>query len=67
VVIRSSGEIVSLLVDREGDVVEVEENLLQEVPETVGAGMAALAVGAYKLEGALLLVLDADQMVSVAS
>jgi purine-binding chemotaxis protein CheW len=67
VVIRSSGEAVSLLVDHEGDVVDVEEHRVVEVPETVGAGIAALAVGAYKLEGALLLVLDADQMVAVAS
>jgi purine-binding chemotaxis protein CheW len=67
VVIHSGGEDVSLLVDRVGDVVEVEDSRFVEVPVTVGATISALATGAYKLDGDLLLVLDPDQMLAVAS
>jgi purine-binding chemotaxis protein CheW len=67
VVIRSGDEPVGLLVDREGDVVEVAEDRFVEVPETVGAALRALARGAYKLDGTLLLVLDPDQTLAVAS
>jgi purine-binding chemotaxis protein CheW len=66
VVIRSGGESVSLLVDREGDVVDVEENRLEMVPETVGARVSALTIGAYQLEGNLLLVADPAPMLAVA-
>ena len=67
VVIRSGGEAVSLLVDRVADVVEVEDNRFVEVPVTIGATISAVSTGAYKLDGNLLLVLDPDQMLAVAS
>ena len=65
--IRSGGEAVSLLVDRAGDVVDVDDDRFEEVPETVGATISALTIGAYQLDGSLLLVLDPDQMLAVAS
>ena len=67
VVMRCDGEAVSLLVDRAGDVIEVEDRDFEEVPETVGAAIRALTVGAYRLDGALLLVLDPDQTLAVTS
>ena len=67
VVIRSGAEAVSLLVDRVGDVIEVEDDRFVEVPVTVGAAISALTTGAYKLDGNLLLVLDPDDMLAVAS
>ena len=67
VVIRSAGEAVSLLVDRVGDVVEVADERFVDVPVTVGATIGALTTGAYKLDGNLLLVLDPDQTLAVAS
>ena len=67
VVIRSGGEAVSLLVDRVGDVIEVDDDRFVEVPVTVGAAISALTTGAYKLDGILLLVLDPDDMLAVAS
>ena len=67
VVIRCDGEAVSLLVDRAGDVIDVEQTRFEEVPETVGAGIRAMTVGAYRLDGALLLVLDPDRALAVTS
>jgi purine-binding chemotaxis protein CheW len=68
VVIRSGGEAVSLLVDSAGDVVDVDDYRLEEVPETVGSCIRALALGAYQLEGNdLLLVLDPDLTLAVTS
>ena len=67
VVIRSGAEAVSLLVDRVGDVIEVDDDTFVEVPVTVGATISALTTGAYKLDGNLLLVLEPDDMLAVAS
>jgi purine-binding chemotaxis protein CheW len=67
VVIRCGVDAVSLLVDRVGDVIEVEDDRFVEVPVTVGATISARTTGAYKLDGNLLLVLDPDDMLAVAS
>jgi purine-binding chemotaxis protein CheW len=67
VVIRSAGEAVSLLVDRAGEVVEVDDDCFVEVPDTVGATIRAFVTGAYQLDGNLLLVLDPDQTLAVTS
>jgi purine-binding chemotaxis protein CheW len=67
VVIRSGVEAVSLLVDRVGDVIEVDDDCFVGVPVTVGATISARTTGAYKLDGNLLLVLDPDDMLAVAS
>jgi purine-binding chemotaxis protein CheW len=67
VVIRSGGQSASLLVDGAGDVVDVDENRLEALPETVGATFGALAIGAYQLEGHLLVVLDPDETLNVTN
>ena len=68
VVIRSGGEAVSLLVDSAGEVVDVDDYRLEQVPETVGSCIRALALGTYQLEGNdLLLVLDPDLTLAVTS
>lgn len=58
VVVRDGENAVSLLVDRIGDVVEVNEDLFEPPPSTVHAGVRGLIVGTYKLPERLLLVLD---------
>lgn len=63
-VIRSHGTVVSLLVDRVGDVLDVDEAAFTPTPETVDRGVARLLSGAYKLPQSLLLVLDADSIVT---
>ena len=58
VIVRTRGGLVSLLVDRIGDVVEVAEEAFEEPPETLQGIARELIRGAYKLDHALLLSLD---------
>jgi len=64
-VIRTEDEVVSLVVDRAGDVVEVDPGDYEEVSELLDESIRTLVTGAYKLDRALLLVLDAERTVSV--
>ncbi len=65
VVIRTEGDLVSLLVDEIGDVVEVDEALFERPPDTLSGVARDLITGAYKLEDRLLLVLDTAKAVSL--
>ena len=67
VVIRNDEGLVSLLVDRIGDVLNVEEDLFEEPPETLQGPARELIRGAYKLDDALLLELDTDRALDVAA
>jgi purine-binding chemotaxis protein CheW len=58
VVVRVDGELVSLLVDAIGDVVEVGAAEFEEPPETVSGVGRELIRGAYKRADGLLLALD---------
>lgn len=61
VVLRIDGGAVSLLVDEIGDVLEVDDDVFEAPPETLTGVARELITGAYKLDDALLLVLDADK------
>lgn len=66
VLLRSPNGLVSLLVDRVADVIEVPSEDFEPLPETlVGQGRRLLR-GAYKLDKRLLLVLDVDRAVNVS-
>lgn len=58
VVVRTSEEVVSLLVDEIGDVLEVAESQYEPPPGTISAVMQDLIKGVYKLDNQLLLILD---------
>jgi purine-binding chemotaxis protein CheW len=59
VVIRDGAdEALSLLVDQIGDVVDTDESDFEPVPPTLSGPARELVLGAYKLPGQLLLVLD---------
>ena len=58
VIVRDGSNAVSLLVDRIGDVIEVDDELFESPPATVRARVRGLIQGAYKLSDRLLLVLD---------
>lgn len=60
-VLRSEEGAVSLLVDEIGDVLEVEADCYERVPETLPAAQRQLIAGVCKLEGRLLLVLDTER------
>jgi purine-binding chemotaxis protein CheW len=66
VVVRGEEGAVSLLVDEIGDVLEVEEDLFEQPPETLSGVARELIRGAYKLKDNLLLLLDTDKAVNVA-
>ena len=64
VVARSDDAAVSLLVDEIGDVVEVQEEQFEDVPQTMRQARDLIR-GVYKLPDRLLLVLDTAQAVTV--
>jgi purine-binding chemotaxis protein CheW len=65
VVVRTNEGAVSLLVDEIGDVIEVEEESLENPPETVQGFAREVLRGVYKLSGRLLLALDIDRVVDL--
>lgn len=65
VVIRTEDGAVSLLVDEIGDVVEVEDQLFETVPDTVTGPGRELIIGVYKLKDRLLLLLNTEKAVSL--
>jgi len=65
VVVRTGGEVLSLLVDEIGDVVEVSESDFETTPATVAGVARELISGVFKLEGKLLLVLDVEKTLDI--
>lgn len=65
VVVRADDAAISLLVDEIGDVLEVQDEQFEAVPETVKGQAADLVSGVYKLKERLLLVLDVERAVAV--
>lgn len=66
VVVESAGAAVSLEVDAERDVIDVDPSQIEPPPDTVSPAIAALISGVHKVEGALLLVLDPDRALSAS-
>lgn len=66
-IMRKDHETLSLVVDREGDVVDLEATSCEKLPSTIHAEIRDLVTGAYQLERELLFVLDADLALSVTS
>ena len=64
VIIRSGDELMSLVVDRAGDVLDLDAATREEVPETISPTIRSFVSGAYQLESALLLILDTDSALS---
>ncbi|MEA5623593.1 chemotaxis protein CheW [Nostoc sp. UHCC 0251] len=65
IVICSDNEVVSLLVDYVGDVLEFAQNTFQPPPATLKGRMRQLLAGAYPLPDGFLLVLDAEKILDV--
>ncbi len=65
VVVRSSEGPVSLLVDEIGDVLDVDEATVERPPDTLSGRAKELVRCVYKLDRALLLVLDPEQVVTL--
>lgn len=61
VLLRGADGMVSFLVDRVADVIEIPSEDFEPIPETLQGEGRRLLKGAYKLDKRLLLVLDADR------
>lgn len=65
VIVRTADEPVSLLVDRIGDVVELDDAAAEPPPDTLTGPAKALITATFPLVGRLMLVLDAAAAVRV--
>jgi purine-binding chemotaxis protein CheW len=67
VVVRTEDEVVSLLVDEIGDVLEVSAEYFEPPLGTISASMRDLITGVYKLDSQLLLILDTAKVMEYDS
>jgi purine-binding chemotaxis protein CheW len=63
VILRGDDEPVSLLVDRIGEVIDLEENQFEPPPETLTGSIRELVLSTVKLEGRLMLAIDVNRAV----
>jgi purine-binding chemotaxis protein CheW len=63
VILRGNGEPVSLLVDKIGEVVDLDDDTFEPPPDTLSGPTRELVVGTFKLDGRLMLALDVNQAV----
>jgi purine-binding chemotaxis protein CheW len=63
VILRFDGEPVSLLVDKIGEVVDLDDETFEPPPDTLSGPTRELVVGTFKLDGRLMLALDVNQAV----
>jgi len=66
VILNDDQGLLSLVVDRVGDVVELDKEAYEDPPETLQGEARRLIRGAFKLEGRLLLDLDVDYVVAIS-
>ncbi|MFA6297785.1 MAG: chemotaxis protein CheW [Nocardioides sp.] len=67
VIVRSRGEVVSLLVDAVGDVIDTADAELQPTPANLPPGIQDVLRGVMPLAGSILLIVDADRAVDVTT
>ena len=67
VIVPTDGGPLSLLVDRLGDVVPVDDASFEPPPDTLDAELARSIKGAFKLDDALLLDLDLDEALNITA
>lgn len=67
VIVRSRGEVVSLLVDDIGDVMDAGGLVLQPTPANLTATVQDVVSGVVPLTDSILLVVDADRAVDVST
>lgn len=62
VVCKIDGNLVSVIVDSIGDVVEVDGTRFEAAPETIPLNIRRYIKGIFKMDGVLLSVIDLDQL-----
>jgi purine-binding chemotaxis protein CheW len=63
VILRGEDEPVSLLVDRIGEVVDLDEAAFEPPPDTLTGPARKLVIGTFKMDGRLMLALDVNSAV----
>ena len=63
VILRGDGEPVSLLVDRVGEVEDLDDEAFEGPPDTLSGPTRELVTGTFKMDGRLMLALDVNQAV----
>ena len=66
VIVRSRGEVVSLLVDDIGEVIDADIDTVHPAPANLPVRVQEVVHGVMQVPGAILLVLDADRAVDVS-
>ncbi|MBM3491629.1 MAG: chemotaxis protein CheW [Alphaproteobacteria bacterium] len=66
VVVEHHGEPYSLLIDEVGEVLSVPADRIERNPPTLDAHWREVAVGIYRLDGRLLVMLDVDKLLDFA-
>ena len=67
VIVRQNDESVSLLVDRIGEVVQLDDDSFEPPPDTLHGPTRDLINGAFKLDGRLMLALDTARATDTGS
>jgi len=67
VIVRTEEESVSLLVDRIGEVVRLDDEAFEPPPDTLHGPTRELINGAFKLDGRLMLALDTARATDTGS
>ncbi|GAA4116008.1 chemotaxis protein CheW [Nocardioides fonticola] len=65
VIVRSRGEVISLLVDDIGEVIDADIEQLQAAPANLPGRVQDVVQGVMPMPGSILLALDADRSVDV--
>ena len=63
VVLELNSELYSILVDRVGDVLTVEDNALEEPPVTLKQELKQVMHSVYQLSGSIMIVLHVDRII----
>jgi purine-binding chemotaxis protein CheW len=67
VIVRQDDESVSMLVDRIGEVVRLDDDAFEPPPDTLHGPTRELINGAFKLDGRLMLALDTGRATDTGS
>ncbi len=65
IIVRSGESLYSLMVDEILDVIDVEQNTFETIPETINENIRKYISGVYKLEDTLLILLDLKKIFSM--
>lgn len=65
VVVRTGEGLISLLIDRVGEILDVDSSLFEEPSETMQPELLEVTIHVCKLEGKLLLVLDTEKVLTL--